>query len=142
MAHLDFMADLDFLTEARHQAAQCWCDEDTSSITMDPRIAEAIAQRIASWMGDAAQYARNAQFYRELLVRCSAHLGRDVYVSDDGSVQAEPLLIKVPELVASLAERCARAEGNCDPNIFDGLDRIEAARPAQAGTNEADDASL
>jgi len=29
MAHLDFMADLDFLTEARHQAAQCWCDEDT-----------------------------------------------------------------------------------------------------------------
>ena len=54
-------------------------------------------------------------------MRCAAHLGRDVYVSNDGSVQDEPLLLKVPELVAALAERAARAEGNCDPNAFDGL---------------------
>ena len=118
----------DFMEDARHQAAQCWCDDDTSGIVMDTRIAEAAARRIAAWMDDAARFARDAQFYRELLVRCSAHLGRDVYISDDGSVQDEPLLLKVPELVAALAERCARTESG-----------IEAASPAPAGTNEADD---
>lgn len=130
------MENSDFMQEARYSAAQCWCDDDTKNIEMDTRIAEAAARRIAAWMDDAARYARDAQFYRELLVRCSAHLGREVYISDDGSVQDEPLLLKVPNLVASLAERCARAEGACAEDTFDGMDRFEAAHPATDGAKE------
>lgn len=92
---------------------------------------ELVAER-DEWKDTAAQYARNAEFYRELLVRCSAHLGREVYISDDGSVQDQPILLKVPELVAALADRCARAEGDCNPDTFDGLDRFEAS-PKEIG---------
>ena len=62
------------------------------------------------WAQTAAQYARNAEFYRELLMRVSAHLGKAVYVSDDGSRQDEPLLLKVPELVAQLVQDKIKAE--------------------------------
>lgn len=62
------------------------------------------------WEEQARQYARNAEFYRELLMRASAHLGEAVYISDDGSRQDEPLLLKVPELVAQLAQDKAKAQ--------------------------------
>jgi hypothetical protein len=54
-----------FLDEARMIAAQCWCDKETSSITMDTRLAEAFARRLATWMDTGAQHARNETYWRQ-----------------------------------------------------------------------------
>ena len=96
-----------YMEEARHLAAQCWCDETTSDRIMDPQLAEAVARRIAVWMDSAAQSERNAEFYRNLLDQCVANLGPLAflaYVSDDGSIQDSPLRLKIPELVAKLSQ--------------------------------------
>ena len=93
-----------YMEQARMFAAQCWCDEETSSIEMNTALAEAVARRIAVWMGTAAQEERNAKFYRGLLDECAKHLGPDAYTADDGTVMDEPLRLKVPELVAALAD--------------------------------------
>lgn len=99
------MSDFTFMDEARHLAAQCWCDAETSSIQMDSRLAEAVARRIAGWMEEAAMYARNMEFYRGLLDECASHLGSDVFVSEDGSIQDEPILLKVPSMVRDLSRQ-------------------------------------
>jgi hypothetical protein len=51
------------------------------------------------WKEIARQHAHNESFYRTLLDEVAAMLGPEVYVSDDGSVQQDPLLLKVPTLV-------------------------------------------
>lgn len=71
---------------------------------MDPALAEQFAFILANWMKMGALFGRNADFYRDLLIETAVKLGLAVYVSDDGSVQDEPLLLKVPELVAELVE--------------------------------------
>jgi hypothetical protein len=99
-------APSEFMPEARQFAAQCWCDPETSHITMDPILAEAIAWRIATWMSNAAQHHRNEEFYRGLLDKCAAELGPvrpKVFVCDDGTIAIDPLRLKIPELVAELA---------------------------------------
>ena len=59
-----------------------------------------------AWKETAEQFNRNEQFYHGLLNDCAKHLGPEVYVSDDGSVQDKPLALKVPEMVGRLqAER-------------------------------------
>ena len=95
----------DFMDEARQCAAQCWTDDQTSSIEMDVRLAEAVAVRIAGWMDEAARYAKDMEFYRGLLMECVSYLGPNVFVSDDGSIQDEPLLLKVPEMVRAIAPK-------------------------------------
>lgn len=60
--------------------------------------------KVEHWTETAAEYARNAEFYRDLLDRCAAHLGPEVYVSDDGSVQDSPLRLKMPELIERLTK--------------------------------------
>lgn len=59
------MADLPWMDEARQQAAQCWCDETTKHLVMDPALAEVIARHIAVWMDTGAQHARNESYWRE-----------------------------------------------------------------------------
>lgn len=71
-------------------------------LLMELRKAE---NEVRNWNETAAQYARNADFYRGLLDQCAAHLGPDVFVSDDGLVQDEPLRLKIPELVQQLANQ-------------------------------------
>lgn len=74
---------------------------------MDPILAEAIAWRIATWMSTAAQHCRNEEFYRGLLDKCAAELGPvrpKVFVQDDGGIVIDPLRVKIPELVAELAD--------------------------------------
>ena len=93
----------DFMDEARQSAAQCWCQESTSHLTMNPVLANEFARCLAGWMQTAAQHARNEGFYRNLLVQCAGYLGPEVFVSDDGSVNDSPLVLKVPELVKKLA---------------------------------------
>jgi len=43
------------MEEARGIAAQCWCDEQTSDIEMDARLAEAFARRLAPLMLESAK---------------------------------------------------------------------------------------
>lgn len=58
-----------------------------------------------SWMDIADQHCRNEAFYRGLLEQIASHLGPEVFVRDDGSVQDSPLMLKIPELVAALVTR-------------------------------------
>ena len=85
---------------AREMAAQCWCDDETKHLVMEPALAEAVARRIDSWMEIAAEYARNAEFYHGLLMDCGRLLWPDTYIQDDGGVVDEPLALKIPEVLA------------------------------------------
>lgn len=95
----------EWMPEARVLAAQAWCDPETSGREMDVVLAEAVARRIAAWMVTAAEFARNADYYRGLVDRCAAHLGPEAFRQDDGGISDEPLRAKVPELVAQCARR-------------------------------------
>lgn len=102
-----------YMEAAMQEAAQCWCDDETSSKQMDHVLAEAFAKRLAVWMESTMQMARNAAFYCSLLDQCAEHLGREAYTADDGTVMGEPVRLKIPELVA---ERCASGA----PQIYRG----------------------
>jgi hypothetical protein len=52
------------MPEALQIAAQCWCDDETSSIVMDHRLAEAMARRIAAWMETGALHAQNETYWK------------------------------------------------------------------------------
>ena len=97
------VAIVTWLEIARQEAAQCWCDPETEDRVMDVALAEAVAKRIAAWMDTAARHCANEDFYRGLLDQTAAHLGPDVFKSDDGSIQDSPIRLKIPELVAQLA---------------------------------------
>jgi hypothetical protein len=96
------LKEYDWMPEARVMAAQCWCDEDTSGIEMDTRLAEAAARRIAAWMQTAAFHARNEEYYRGLVDACAAPLGEAAYICDDGSRSESVLRAKVPELIVAV----------------------------------------
>lgn len=89
----------DWMPEARVLAAQCWCDEETSGIDMDPVLAEAVAKRIAAWMRTAAQNQLNTDYYRGLLERCGRAIGDRAYIADDGSRSEDVLCSKIPEII-------------------------------------------
>lgn len=89
-----------YMEVALQEAAQCWGDKETSGKQMDSALAEAFAKRLAAWMETAAMMSRNADFFRGLLDQCAAHLGREAYTADDGTVMGEPVRLKIPELVA------------------------------------------
>ncbi len=88
-----------WMPEARQIVAQCLCDEETKGIEMDTRLAEACAKRIAAWMDSAAQFARNEEYYRGLLVRCGNAIGPEAFICDDGSKSEDVLVAKVAQLV-------------------------------------------
>jgi hypothetical protein len=94
--------EYEWMNEARQMAAQCWCDEETKNIQMDPVLYEAVAKRIASWMNTAAQFSRNTDYYRGLLVKCGKSIGEAAFIADDGSKSQDVLCAKIPELVAAL----------------------------------------
>ena len=102
------MSENMFIDEARQQAAQCWCDEETKDRVMDPPLAEAVAKRIAAWMDAAAQFSRGTDFYRGLITQIGEKFGKPAYTSDDGSVQQDVLALKVPELVDLLFAELSR----------------------------------
>ena len=94
-----------WMEEARHLAAQCWCDKETEHIPMDSRLAEACAKRIAAWMDTAAQAYRDVEYYRGLVVRCGKAIGNESFIADDGSRSEDVLCDKVPELVEALVSK-------------------------------------
>jgi hypothetical protein len=67
------------------------------------RAAQKELSEAACWMDTAQQHAKNEAFYRDLLDQTAMALQNpDVYKSDDGSIQQEPIRLKIPELVAKL----------------------------------------
>ena len=85
--------------EALEAAAQCWCDPETSGKTMDVVLSKAIAKRIEQWMDTAAQYARDSDYYRELLERCGEAIGDRAYTSDDGTRSEDVFCSAIPEII-------------------------------------------
>lgn len=60
------------------------------------------AKRLAEfWESEAARNHRDAQFYRGIVTATGELLGPECKRSDDGSMQGEPLVLKVTELVAA-----------------------------------------
>lgn len=53
-----------------------------------------------AWYSTAAQMARNADYYRGLLVQIGQMLGVEAYTADDGSISDSVLCAKLPELLA------------------------------------------
>lgn len=86
-----------YITEARMAVAAAWVEHPNK--VMDPDIAEFVSRLVAGWMGTAAMFARNADFYRGLLEECARHLGKSVRTCDDGSLSEDPLMLKIPEAV-------------------------------------------
>lgn len=56
---------LEWFDEARQIAAQCWCDEETKHITLNPTLVDAVSKRIALWMETGARHAKNEEYWRE-----------------------------------------------------------------------------
>jgi len=91
----------DWMDESRELAAQCWCDEETENRVIDPVLVEAVAKRIALWMGTAAQNQRNTDYYRGLLEQCGKSIGDRAFIADDGSRSEDVLCAKIPEIIAT-----------------------------------------
>jgi len=87
---------------AIEQAAQAWCDPETSHIQMEPALATAVSKRIAGWIDYAAQAQRNSDFYQGIVRQIGEMFGDASKTSDDGSLQDDVLALKVPELVKEL----------------------------------------
>lgn len=51
------------------------------------------------WMEEARRYARNADYYRDLVEEIGANFGVVAKLADDGSLQEDIICSKVPELV-------------------------------------------
>lgn len=110
------MNDYDFMDEARELASQYLYDSHFPE--RDKELTESVARMIAVWMQTAAQNQRNADFYRDIVHQCADNLGElapSAYVSDDGSIQDEPLALKVPGLVKSLADSVSHTRNGVHP---------------------------
>lgn len=70
---------------------------------------EAAERERDGWMEAAAQQTRNAEFYRSIVHECGDVFGVAARTSDDGSIQDEPLALKVPELVRAAVTALAAA---------------------------------
>lgn len=83
--------------------AQGWCQPETQNQEMDVILAEAIgrpvSQLVRNWYDTAAQHCRNEDYYRGLVQEIGLMLGKEAFISDDGSVQQDVLCAKIPELV-------------------------------------------
>lgn len=64
-----------------------------------------IADQRDAWIRTAAQARQDADFYRDLLDRVASTLGREAFTDDVGAVHDSPIRLKVPELVARIAEQ-------------------------------------
>lgn len=67
-------------------------------------LEDAIRERNA-WILSAAQFSRNEDYYRGLVVRCGEAIGAAAYIAGDGSLSQDVLCDKVPELVASFVRQ-------------------------------------
>jgi hypothetical protein len=84
---------------AMELAVQCWTTPETQNKVMDPDLCNAFANTLATWIELARQESKNTEFYRDLIHKMGKAIGKEAYISDDGSVQDEPLALKVTSIV-------------------------------------------
>lgn len=95
-----------------------------------------------NWQDTAAQHARNEAFYRDLLDQIAGALNDpDVFKSDDGSVQQEPIRLKLPEMVAALNTKSSEALSLLAHNVV-LLDTFRSGVRAITDPMEGQDAVL
>lgn len=56
-------------------------------------------RQVEGWMESAASFGKGRDFYRSLITQMGEAIGQRAYTSDDGSVQSEPLALRVAEIV-------------------------------------------
>jgi len=86
------------IDEKRYKCVNPICD----LLEMVSRERDDLKQETENWKESAAMFSRNEDYYRGLLDDVAKHLGKDVFISDDGTVQDTPLRAKIPELVSRL----------------------------------------
>jgi hypothetical protein len=102
------MVKRNFRSSAREQIAQVWCHKKHKKKRFDAALANDLAVIVELWMETAANTMAAATMYRELLVKCGNLIGIESRLSDDGSLQDEPLPMRIPEVVAELCRRVQR----------------------------------
>lgn len=66
---------------------------------------------VVAWVETASQYAKNADYYRSLVVLCGEAIGESAHICDDGRTRSEDVLCaKVPSLVRELVARVSELE--------------------------------
>lgn len=75
-----------------------------------------LRQERDNWERSAADFHRNAEFYRGIVRRIGDTFGIAARTSDDGSVQDDVLALKVPELVHELHRRAFAYAGPMEPD--------------------------
>jgi len=110
----DLKADSEFQSIATYEDVNelyelCGCRKEQTKRVC--RSHEVLRIERAVWEATSDQHLRNEMFYRDILVQCARHLMPAVFISDDGSVQDSPLMLKIPELVSALKKRVAELEG-------------------------------
>jgi hypothetical protein len=68
------------------------------AVTLRQDVQRLMNERDA-WERTAAQFCRNEEYYRGLVVRIGKAIGDQAYIAEDGSRSEDVLCAKVPELV-------------------------------------------
>ncbi len=61
-----------------------------------------LEQLAINWVETARSYAKNEEFYRDLLDQCAEHIGDDAFINDAGERTESPVRLKIPDLVKGL----------------------------------------
>lgn len=77
----------------------CLCDEGESC-----PMEKECCNSAQFWKEEASRNLRNAEYYRDLVVKCGQHIGIPAHIQDDGGLSEDVLCAKVPELVGIMAE--------------------------------------
>ena len=64
-----------------------------------------------NWKDTARQYARNAEYYKGLLIEIGSNFGEAAFLADVGTLSEDILVAKLPELVAHLCDNWSKEMG-------------------------------
>ena len=90
-----------WLPEARREAAQAWCHDDTQHLELDARVTEHFAQTLAWWIAAADHAASTRVLYQRIVAECALALGAVQLTSDDN----DPTMLMLPKLVRALVAK-------------------------------------
>lgn len=92
-----------------------WQSEGTiARLDHEKARADAAEGQVKAWGDIVRQAYRGIEYFQGLLDSTAAHLGPEIFVSDDGTVNDYLLRAKVPEMVGELATRLAVSEARSE----------------------------
>ena len=110
---------------------------------------DATRAEAANWKETAAQYARNEEFYRDIVEQIGEMFGEAARTSDDGSIQDSVLALKVPALVAAALDsvplsrhRCQHCESWMGMYKHGCPERDDPGGPCESGESSPADGSI